>query len=127
MSDPHHPITVFSVRELKKHIGQDVVLNGWLDNKRSSGKIAFLQVRCGGGVVQAVAGRNDVSEAAWAEIERVTQESTLWLAGKVKEDKRSPIGVEIQLSDVKVVSLTQDYPITPKEHGTAFLMENRHL
>ena len=124
MSDPK---TVFSIRELKRHVGEDVTLNGWLDNKRSSGKIAFLQVRCGGGVVQAVAGRNDVPEAAWAEIERVTQESTLWLAGKVKEDKRSPIGVEIQLTDFKVVSLTQDYPITPKEHGTAFLMENRHL
>src|SRR5215210_7688727 len=124
MSDPK---TIFSVRELKRHIGEDVTLNGWLDNKRSSGKIAFLQVRCGGGVVQAVAGRNDVPEAAWAEIERVTQESTLWVAGKVKEDKRSPIGVEIQLTDFKVVSLTQDYPITPKEHGTAFLMENRHL
>jgi asparaginyl-tRNA synthetase len=124
MSDPK---TIFSVRELKRHIGEDVTLNGWLDNKRSSGKIAFLQVRCGGGVVQAVAGRNDVPEAAWAEIERVTQESTLWVAGKVKEDKRSPIGVEIQLTDFKVVSLTQDYPISPKEHGTAFLMENRHL
>src|SRR5215212_8155551 len=124
MSDPK---TIFSVRELKRHIGEDVALHGWLDNKRSSGKIAFLQVRCGGGVVQAVAGRNDVSEAAWADIERVTQESTLWVAGKVKEDKRSPIGVEIQLTDFKVMSLTQDYPITPKEHGTAFLMENRHL
>ncbi len=124
MSDPK---TIFSVRELKRHIGEDVTLNGWLDNKRSSGKIAFLQVRCGGGVVQAVAGRNDVPEAVWAEIERVTQESTLWVAGKVKEDKRSPIGVEIQLTDFKVVSLTQDYPISPKEHGTAFLMENRHL
>ncbi|HWM94937.1 MAG TPA: asparagine--tRNA ligase [Thermoanaerobaculia bacterium] len=120
-------IPVFSIRELKRHVGEEVALHGWLDNKRSSGKIAFLQVRCGGGVVQAVAGRNDVSEAAWAEIERVTQESTVWLTGKVKEDKRSPIGVEVQLSDFKVVSLTQDYPITPKEHGTAFLMENRHL
>jgi asparaginyl-tRNA synthetase len=127
MSDPSDPKTVFSVRELKRSIGEDVNLHGWLDNKRSSGKIAFLQVRCGGGVVQAVAGRNDVSEAAWAEIERVTQESTLWVSGKVKEDKRSPIGVEIQLTDFKVLSLTQDYPITPKEHGTAFLMENRHL
>ncbi len=124
MSDPT-PVT--SVRELKRRIGEDVVLQGWLDNKRSSGKIAFLQVRCGGGVVQAVAGRNDVSPEAWAEIERATQESTLWLAGKVKEDKRSSLGVEVQLTDFKVVYLTQEYPITPKEHGTAFLMENRHL
>ncbi len=125
MSEP--TTTVSSVRELKRYIGQDVVLQGWLDNKRSSGKIAFLQVRCGGGGVQAVAGRNDVSEAAWAEIERATQESTLWMTGKVKEDKRSPSGVELQLTDFKVSYLTQDYPITPKEHGTAFLMEHRHL
>jgi asparaginyl-tRNA synthetase len=124
MSDP---TSVTSVRELKQHLGEDVTVRGWLDNKRSSGKIAFLQIRIGGSLVQAVAGRNDVSEAAWAEIEKATQESTLWLTGKVKEDKRSPIGVEIQLSDIKVLYLTPEYPITPKEHGTAFLMENRHL
>ncbi|HYN23107.1 MAG TPA: OB-fold nucleic acid binding domain-containing protein, partial [Thermoanaerobaculia bacterium] len=124
MSDPQ---PVSSVRELKRHIGEDVVLQGWLDNKRSSGKIAFLQVRSGGSVVQAVAGRNDVSEEAWAEIERATQESTLWMTGKVKEDKRSPSGVEIQLTDFKVLYLTPDYPITPKEHGVEFLMDNRHL
>ncbi|HEX7186215.1 MAG TPA: asparagine--tRNA ligase [Thermoanaerobaculia bacterium] len=124
MSDP---IPVSSIRELRRNIGQDVVLSGWLDNKRSSGKIAFLQVRCAGGTVQAVAGRNDVSAEAWAEIEKATQESTIRVTGKVKEDKRSPSGVEVQLSGFQILSLTQDYPITPKEHGTAFLMEHRHL
>jgi len=124
MSDP---TPVSSIRELTRNIGNRVVLSGWLDNKRSSGKIAFLQVRCAGGTVQAVAGRKDVSDEAWAEIEKVTQESTIRVTGTVKEDKRSPIGVEIQLESFEILSLTEDYPITPKEHGTAFLMEHRHL
>ncbi|HKI00563.1 MAG TPA: asparagine--tRNA ligase [Thermoanaerobaculia bacterium] len=121
------PTPVTSIRELSQQIGQEVELKGWIDNKRSSGKIAFLQVRMAGGSVQAVAGRKDVSDTAWADIERVTQESTVRVIGVVKEDKRSPIGVEVQASDFEVLSLTQDYPITPKEHGTAFLMEHRHL
>src|SRR5437764_1471638 len=119
------PVT--SIRELSQNVGQEVELSGWIDNKRSSGKIAFLQVRTAGGVVQAVAGRKDVPEETWADIERVTQESTIRVRGTVKEDKRSPIGVEIQANGFEILSLTQDYPITPKEHGTAFLMEHRHL
>jgi asparaginyl-tRNA synthetase len=122
-----NPIPVTSIRELSQNLGQEVELSGWIDNKRSSGKIAFLQVRTAGGVVQAVAGRKDVPEETWADIERVTQESTVRVRGTVKEDKRSPIGVEIQASGFEILSLTQDYPITPKEHGTAFLMEHRHL
>ena len=115
------------IRRLAGHVGQEVELRGWLENKRSSGKIAFLQVRDGSGTVQAVASRADVPEAAWAEVERATQESTVRLVGTVKEDKRSPSGVEVQLGDFAVLHLTEDYPITPKEHGTAFLMEHRHL
>ncbi|HEY7214163.1 MAG TPA: amino acid--tRNA ligase-related protein, partial [Thermoanaerobaculia bacterium] len=121
------PVPVSSIRELSRHVGQEVGLSGWLDNKRSSGKIAFLQVRTTGGTVQAVAGRNDVSEAEWAEIERATQESTVRVTGVVKEDKRSPSGVEIQCKGFEILYLTEEYPITPKEHGTAFLMEHRHL
>ncbi len=122
-----NPTPVSSIRELSQNVGQEVELSGWIDNKRSSGKIAFLQVRTAGGVVQAVAGRKDVPEETWAEIERVTQESTVRVRGTVKEDKRSPIGVEIQASGFEILSLSVDYPITPKEHGTAFLMEHRHL
>jgi asparaginyl-tRNA synthetase len=121
------PPTATSLRELAEHIGEEVQLHGWIDNKRSSGKIAFLQVRTTGGVVQAVASRADLPEEAWAEVERVTQESSVRVTGTVKEDRRSPSGVEIQLSGFEVLHLTQDYPITPKEHGTAFLMEHRHL
>ncbi len=117
----------YSIRRLRDHLGESVELRGWLVAKRSSGKIGFLQVRDGSGTIQAVASRSDLSPAAWADVERVTQESTVRLTGQVKEDRRSPLGVEIQLSDFAVDFLTQDFPITPKEHGTAFLMENRHL
>jgi asparaginyl-tRNA synthetase len=121
------PLPVTSLRELRGNIGRPVELRGWLDNKRSSGKIAFLQVRVAGGTVQAVAGRNDLTPEEWAEVERVTQESTIRVVGTVKEDKRSPSGVEIQMNGFSIVYLTEEYPITPKEHGTAFLMEHRHL
>ena len=120
-------IPVTSIRELKQNVGQEVQLSGWIDNKRSSGKIGFLQVRTAGGAVQAVASRAELPEESWADVEKVTQESTVRLTGMVKEDKRSPIGVEIQLTRFEILALTEDYPITPKEHGTAFLMEHRHL
>jgi asparaginyl-tRNA synthetase len=121
------PISVTSIRELQQHAGEEVALSGWVDAKRSSGKIAFLKVRTTGGVVQAVASRADLPEAGWADVERVTQESTVRVTGNVKEDKRAPGGVEIQLTGFAILQLTGDYPITPKEHGTAFLMEHRHL
>lgn len=116
-----------SIKRLKEHVGEQVSLQGWLVAKRSSGKIGFLQVRDGSGVVQGVASRAEVPAAAWAEVERVTQESTVRMTGTVREDKRSPSGVELHLSDFAVDFLTEEFPITPKEHGTAFLMENRHL
>ncbi|HEY0782705.1 MAG TPA: asparagine--tRNA ligase [Thermoanaerobaculia bacterium] len=121
------PETVTSLRELPHHAGREVALSGWIDNKRSSGKIAFLQVRSTGGVVQAVASRADLPAEVWSEIERVTQESSVHLTGTVKEDKRAPSGVELQLTGFSIVQLSLDFPITPKEHGTAFLMEHRHL
>jgi asparaginyl-tRNA synthetase len=116
-----------SIRRLRGHVGESVTLRGWVVGKRSSGKIHFVQFRDGAGVVQAVASRADVSDAAWGELERATQESTVTLTGTVREDERAPSGVEIGLSDFRVDHLTVDFPITPKEHGTAFLMENRHL
>ncbi|KAB2962471.1 MAG: asparagine--tRNA ligase [Thermoanaerobaculia bacterium] len=116
-----------SIRRLRDHVGEQVVLRGWVAGRRSSGKIAFVQFRDGTGVVQAVASRADVPEAAWSDLERVTQESTVTITGEVKADQRSPSGVEIGLSDFRVDFLTQDFPISPKDHGTAFLMENRHL
>jgi asparaginyl-tRNA synthetase len=118
---------VDSIHELLRHLDREVELPGWLDSKRSSGKIAFLRIRTAGGVVQAVAGRADVPAEDWEAIERATQESTVRVRGRVKEDKRAPNGVEIQVQGFTLLALTEDYPITPKEHGTAFLMEHRHL
>lgn len=122
-----HEISVVDIRALPDHVGQEVALLGWMENQRSSGKIAFLQVRDGSSTVQAVALRNELDDAAWEAVAGVTQESTIRLTGRVKEDKRAPSGVEIQLTALEVLHLTEDYPITPKEHGTAFLMEHRHL
>jgi asparaginyl-tRNA synthetase len=112
---------------LSSRIGESVTLRGWVQAKRSSGKIHFVQIRDGSGVIQGVASRNDVSDAAWAELERATQESTITATGVVREDKRSHSGVELGLTEFRVDHLTTDFPISPKEHGTAFLMEHRHL
>lgn len=115
------------IKELANHIGQEVILQGWLTKKRSSGKISFLQIRDGSGIVQGVASRAELSEEAWEETQKVTQESTVRMVGTVQEDKRAPSGFEVHVTDFAVLQLAVDFPITPKEHGTAFLMENRHL
>ncbi|MEM7583102.1 MAG: asparagine--tRNA ligase [Acidobacteriota bacterium] len=116
-----------SVRHLKSHAGETVTIRGWLANKRRSGKIGFLQIRDGSGVVQVVISRAEVSEEAWEDVKQVTQESTVRVTGIARADDRAPGGVEIQATDFAVRSLTDDFPITNKEHGTAFLMEHRHL
>ena len=115
------------IRHLSQSLGEEIEIKGWLVNSRSSGKIVFLQIRDGSGIVQAVASQADLSPAAWEAAQRATQESTVRVTGTVKADRRAPSGVEIQVSDFALESLTEDFPITKKEHGTAFLMEHRHL
>jgi asparaginyl-tRNA synthetase len=116
------------IDQLKQHVGEEVTLKGWLYGKRSSGKIHFLQLRDGTGIVQCVASRADVGEEAFARADKLAQETSLTLDGVVREDKRSPLGVEIHARSFQVVSEpTREYPISPKEHGTAFLMDHRHL
>jgi asparaginyl-tRNA synthetase len=115
------------ISDIAKHENQTVTIRGWLYNKRSSGKLWFLLVRDGTGVIQAVVSKADVPEAVFQSCEGLTQESSLSVTGKVAADKRSPIGFELQVNDVAVHQIAQDYPITPKEHGTAFLMDHRHL
>jgi asparaginyl-tRNA synthetase len=115
------------IADFGRHVGQEVRVQGWLHNKRSSGKIQFLIVRDGSGFAQAVVARSAVPEAAWAAAEGAGQESSLELTGKVKEDKRAPGGYEVDVTGLTVGQAVHDYPITPKEHGTAFLMEHRHL
>lgn len=115
------------ITDFKNHAGQEVRVQGWLHNKRSSGKLQFLIVRDGTGFAQAVVAKAAVPAEDWAAAEQMGQESSLELTGRVKEDKRAPGGYEMEATGLKLVHATHDYPITPKEHGTAFLMEHRHL
>jgi len=115
------------IEDLNKYVGKEVCIKGWLYNKRSSGKIHFLLVRDGTGIVQSVMSKGEVSEGVFNTYDQLTQESSLEVKGVVREDKRAPGGYELTLSDVKIIQIAQDYPITPKPHGTAFLMDNRHL
>jgi asparaginyl-tRNA synthetase len=114
------------INELKNHIGAEVTLKGWLYNSRSSGKLVFLQLRDGTGIVQCVVFKGN-SEEVFEKAKALGQESSIIVHGSVKEDTRSAIGVEVDVKDIEVVQNASDYPITPKEHGTEFLMDNRHL
>jgi asparaginyl-tRNA synthetase len=108
-------------------VGQEVRLEGWLYNRRSSGKLEFLQVRDGSGSVQCVASKADLPEEVFQRCAALTQESAIAVLGTVREDKRAPSGVELTLTGLEVIAPSQDYPITPKEHGTPFLLDHRHL
>jgi len=115
------------IRDIGKYEGQTVTIQAWLYNKRSSGKLHFLQLRDGSAEIQAVVFQGNVSEEVFSMADKITQESVVEVTGTVKKHERSQIGYEIDAQDVKVLSVANDYPITPKEHGTHFLMENRHL
>ncbi|WP_409288912.1 asparagine--tRNA ligase [Peribacillus sp. SCS-37] len=115
------------IKEVHKHTGEEVKIGGWLANKRSSGKIAFLQIRDGSGFIQGVVVKEDVGEEVFAKAKALTQESSIYVTGTVQRDERSPFGYELVVKDVEVIHESKDYPITPKAHGTEFLMDNRHL
>ncbi len=115
------------IKEIQKFLGQEVTIKGWLYNKRSSGKLHFLEVRDGTNIIQCVIFKDDVSEELFDIAKDLTQESSIEITGTVKEDKRSAIGYEINVKDLKIISFSKDYPITPKEHGIDFLITNRHL
>ena len=114
------------INELKNHIGEEVTLKGWLYNERSSGKLVFLQLRDGTGIVQCVVFKGN-NEEVFEKAKGLGQESSIIVHGSVKADERSPIGVEVDVRDIEVLQNAHEYPITPKEHGTEFLMDNRHL
>ncbi len=117
-----------SINQLKNHIGESVTVRGWLTNSRSSGKIAFLQLRDGSGFVQGVVVKADVSEEVFALSKDLVQEQSVEVTGEVREDTRSPLGVELGVTDLQITAQNDDeYPITPKEHGVEFLMDRRHL
>ena len=115
------------VEDIGKHVEQEVRICGWLYNKRSSGKLHFLQVRDGTATIQCVVFSGDVSEAAFELAGSMTQESSIIVTGTVRVDERSPLGFEIGVEDLEVLQLTEEYPITPKEHGVAYLLDRRHL
>ncbi|MBC7231722.1 MAG: asparagine--tRNA ligase [Chloroflexi bacterium] len=107
--------------------GQEVTIKGWLYNRTDKGKLQFLLVRDGTGIIQCVASQKDLPPDVFAAAQSVTQESSLIVTGQVRADKRAPGGYELLLTGLQIVQLTQDYPITPKEHGIEFLMKHRHL
>ncbi|KON69857.1 asparagine--tRNA ligase [Peribacillus butanolivorans] len=116
-----------TIKEASKFVNQEVTIGGWLASKRSSGKIAFLQIRDGSGFIQGVVVKADVGEEVFARAKTVTQETSMYVTGVIQKDERSPFGFELQVKDIEVIHESVDYPITPKAHGPEFLMDNRHL
>src|ERR1700723_3632075 len=122
------PVT--TIAEIGKHDGQSVTIRGWLYNMRESGKLLFPQFRDGSGIIQGIVPKNAVTPEVFEAIKTLTQESSVIVEGKVRADKRAPGGYELDVVNVQVVQRVPEsdpYPITPKEHGTEFLMEHRHL
>ncbi|EGF3616510.1 asparagine--tRNA ligase [Listeria monocytogenes] len=116
-----------TINQASEFVGKEVTIGTWLANKRSSGKIAFLQLRDGTGFMQGVVVKAEVGDDIFATAKALTQETSLFVTGTINEDTRSPFGYEMAVSGVEVISESHDYPITPKEHGTEFLMDHRHL
>ena len=115
------------IQDIAKHAGQPVTLKGWLHNRRSSGKIHFLTVRDGTGFIQCVMSKQAVGDEAFKQADHLTQETSLIVEGTPRADARAPGGFEIDVTGLQVVSESQNFPISPKEHGVDFLMDRRHL
>ncbi|GGO04183.1 asparagine--tRNA ligase [Saccharibacillus kuerlensis] len=119
--------TKTDIRSVSSHVGETVRIGCWVNNKRSSGKIQFLQLRDGTGYIQGVVVKSEVSEEIWNDAKSLTQESSLYVTGVIREEPRSKSGYEMTVTGIEVLHITEDYPITPKEHGVDFLMDHRHL
>ena len=115
------------IEELQHHVGETITLRGWLYNKRSSGKIRFLVMRDGSGLVQGVVAKAAVPEDVFNRFDQLTQESSFSMTGKVRQEQRAPGGFELDVTDIQIIHIAHEYPITPKEHGIDFLMDRRHL
>jgi asparaginyl-tRNA synthetase len=122
MSAPH-----VRIESIGGHAGQEVTIKGWLHNRRSSGKIHFLVVRDGSGFLQVVMGKNDVGEETFRKADHLGQETSVIVTGTVKAEPRAKGGYEMVATGLEVVGESQDYPITPKEHGVDYLLDRRHL
>ena len=115
------------IKNIKEHVGKEVMLKGWVYSFRRSGKIGFLTFRDGFGLLQCIVAKNDIGEENFESVKKLTQESSVKIIGKVVENERALGGYEVIASKVEIVHISKDYPITPKEHGTDFLMNHRHL
>lgn len=118
---------MFLIKDISQHVGQEVEIKGWLYNKRSSGSIAFLELRDGSGFVQAVVVKSEVDNTVWQNAEKLNQESSLIVRGKVGKHPKQEDVYELQILDIKIVQIAEEYPISKKEHGPDFLLDNRHL
>ena len=118
---------IATIEEISRYLGQQVQLRGWLYHRTDKGRLRFLLIRDGTGILQAVVFRKNVSERVFEEVDQLTQESSLMVTGSVREEPRAPGGFELDVSDVTVLQVAESYPITPKEHGIAYLMDHRHL
>ena len=120
-------MTIAYINKLGEHVGQEVTVRGWVYNRRSSGKLQFILIRDGTGVIQGVMFKGDVQPEIFDLADSLTQESSIVVGGTVREDKRAPGGYELSIHKLEVVQQATDYPISPKEHGVDFLMNHRHL
>ena len=118
---------VVRIKDLNQHVGETVRIAGWLYNLRSSGKIDFLLVRDGTGIVQCVSVKNESSDELFQKIDTLTQESSITVTGSVRADNRSPGGYEISIKDIEIIHIAENYPIALKSHGIDFLLDLRHL
>ena len=121
---------IIRIIEAKDHVGEVVTVRGWIKRRTGKGKINFLRVRDGSGIFQAVAFRPNLGDEKFTQVKRLTTESSVMLTGLIKADDRAPGvpgGYEMDLQDIEIVQIADDYPITPKEHGVEFLLDNRHL
>jgi asparaginyl-tRNA synthetase len=115
------------IEDIARHVGTQVTIKGWLYNRRSSGKIQFLLIRDGTGVIQAIVSKAAVGDEQFKAADALTQESSLAVTGTVRAEPRAPGGYELDVQRLEIFQIAESYPITPKEHGVAFLMEHRHL
>lgn len=118
---------IIRVNEVANYNDQEVTLKGWLYNSRSSGKLRFLLLRDGSAVIQCVVFKGSVSDTVFDAASALTQESSFEVTGKITKDERSPLGFELQVADLNIIQIADEYPISKKDHGTDFLMDNRHL
>ena len=116
-----------TIEQLSDLIGQEVTLNGWVSDKTDKGKLCFIKLRDGSGIVQCVAFRPSIGDELFEKAHSLTQESSVSITGTVRSESRAPSGVELDITNINIWQISKDYPISTKEHGTEFLMEHRHL